>query len=88
MTTLTYEKGSIRFAEYESGHQHISVHASSRHAEMRARCWPVTNERAETYISATVDTDGCEITTYLSIAQAVAMRDALTVALGEASSDE
>lgn len=64
----------------------IDIHIESREVETQALYWPKRADRpgCDPYISMSTACDSGEVTTYMSVEQATAMRDALTAALSEA----
>lgn len=64
----------------------IDIHIQSRNVKTKSYYWPERDDRPGVgrYISLSSGCDSGEVNTFMSIPQAVAMRDALSAVLSEA----
>ncbi len=84
--TFRYDCGPFMISQAEIGTPYLSIHLRSSDVVLRVIYWPpkAENTSPDEYISLRVGVEESEATTYMSLDQAVTMRDALTAALNEA----
>ncbi len=87
MSKLTFDAGMINLTQLSNGRPYVCVHTEYREAETTARYWPVDERRVDPYIALKTATPEGDVTTFMTLDQAEAMRDALTAALEEAAAD-
>ncbi len=92
-TEVFFNSGGIHLRKIGADRPDFSVHLRSRSVKMSATYWPekTVDDAAHdpsAYISLATDGDDGDITTFMSLDQAEAMRDVLTAVLEEAAADD
>ena len=81
-TDLSYSAGPLRLRQTDRFGVSLAIHFNSRSVETDAKAWP-RSEQGDAYVTLTTITEDVPITTYMLVAQAEAIRHALTSALDE-----